>query len=59
MKKRLTNKDGEVKEISGRRIKQMKPMPEALPSSLQRVIKARNKKRNDGAPANPCPNHSP
>lgn len=43
MKTRLTNKDGEVRGLTGRDVKQMRPMSEALPSNLQRTIGQRGK----------------
>jgi uncharacterized protein (DUF4415 family) len=43
MKTRLTNKDGEVRELTDQDVKQMRPMSEVLPANLQRAIGQRGK----------------
>lgn len=43
MKTRLTNKDGEVRELTAQDVKQMRSMSEALPTNLQRTIGHRGK----------------
>lgn len=45
MKTRLTNKDGEVRELSDRDVKQMRPMSEVLPANLQRNIGQRGRQQ--------------
>ncbi|WP_280553746.1 BrnA antitoxin family protein [Halomonas sp. 25-S5] len=43
MKTRLTDKDGEVRELTDADVKRMRPMSEALPANLQRTIGQRGK----------------
>ena len=46
MKMRLTDKDGEVRELTDADVKRMRPMSEVLPDSLQRTIGQRGKQRS-------------
>lgn len=46
MKTRLTNKDGEVRELTDQDVKQMRPMSEALPANLQRAIGQRGRQQS-------------
>lgn len=46
MKTRLTDKDGEVRELTDADVKRMRPMSEALPTDLQRTIGQRGKQRS-------------
>ncbi|WP_136066078.1 BrnA antitoxin family protein [Modicisalibacter radicis] len=43
MKTRLTDKHGEVRELTDADVKRMRPMPEVLPADLQRTIGQRGK----------------
>lgn len=43
MKTRLTDKDGEVRELTDADVKRMRPMSEVLPANLQRTIGQRGK----------------
>lgn len=43
MNTRLTNKDGEVRELTDSDVKGMRPMSDVLPASLQRTIGQRGK----------------
>jgi len=43
MKTRLTDKDGEVRELTDADVKRMRPMSEVLPVNLQRTIGQRGK----------------
>lgn len=45
MKTRLTNKEGEVRELKDQDVKQMRPMSEVLPASLQRAIGQRGRQQ--------------
>ncbi|MDN3560868.1 BrnA antitoxin family protein [Vreelandella neptunia] len=45
MKTRLTNKDGEVRELTDRDVEQMKPMSGVLPANLQRTIGQRGRQQ--------------
>ncbi|SER97786.1 Uncharacterized conserved protein, DUF4415 family [Vreelandella subterranea] len=45
MKTWLTNKDGEVRELTDRDVKQMRPMSEVLPTNLQRTIGQRGRQQ--------------
>ncbi|MBB3332582.1 uncharacterized protein (DUF4415 family) [Halomonas campaniensis] len=46
MKMRLTDKDGEVRELTDADVKRMRPMSEVLPGDLQRTIGQRGKQRS-------------
>ncbi|MYL22337.1 hypothetical protein GLV89_00765 [Halomonas alkaliantarctica] len=46
MKMKLTNKDGEVRELTDRDVKQMRPMSDVLPDSLQRSIGQRGRQQS-------------
>ena len=46
MKMRLTDKDGEVRELTDADVKRMRPMSEVLPDNLQRTIGQRGKQRS-------------
>jgi len=45
MKKQLTNKAGEVRELTDQDVQQMRPMSEVLPASLQRAIGQRGRQQ--------------
>jgi len=45
VKTRLTNKEGEVRELTDRVVRKMRPMSEVLPTSLQRAIKQRERQK--------------
>ncbi|MFN2348809.1 MAG: BrnA antitoxin family protein [Thioalkalivibrio sp.] len=45
MKTRLTDKNGEVRELTDADVKRMCPMSEVLPANLQRTIGQRGKQR--------------
>ena len=45
MKTRLTNKDGEVRELTDADVKQMRPMVDVLPVTLQRTIGKRGRQQ--------------
>nr|WP_297460654.1 BrnA antitoxin family protein [uncultured Halomonas sp.] len=45
MKKRLTDKDGEVRELTDADVKRMRPISEVLPKELQRTIGQRGQQR--------------
>jgi uncharacterized protein (DUF4415 family) len=45
MKMPLTDKDGEVRELTDADVKRMRPMSEVLPTDLQRSIGQRGKQR--------------
>lgn len=42
---RLTNENGEVRELTDRDVKQMQSMPEVLPAGLQRTIGQRGRQQ--------------
>lgn len=46
MKKRLTDQDGEVGELTNADVTRMRPMSEVLPTGLQRTIGQRGKQRS-------------
>ena len=46
MKMRLTDKDGEVRELTDADVKRMRQMSEVLPANLQRTIGQRGKQRS-------------
>jgi uncharacterized protein (DUF4415 family) len=46
MKTRLTDKDGEVRELAEADVKRMRSMSEVLPANLQRTISQRGKQRS-------------
>jgi len=50
MSKRLTDKDGEVRELTDEDVKQMRPMSDALPADLQRTIRQRGQRGPQQAP---------
>jgi len=45
MKTRLTNRDGEVRELTDRDVEQMRPMSGVLPANLQRTIGQRGRQQ--------------
>lgn len=45
MKMQLTNKDGEVRELTDADVKHMRPISEVLPASLQRTIGQRGRQQ--------------
>ena len=45
MKKRLTDNDGEVRELTDDEVRQMLPASEALPANLQRTVGQRGRQR--------------
>ncbi|XKF15192.1 BrnA antitoxin family protein [Halomonas sp. BLK-85] len=45
MKMQLTNKDGEVRELTDADVKHMRPISEVLPVSLQRAIGQRGRQQ--------------
>ena len=45
MKKRLTDEDGEVRELTDDEVTRMRPLSKALPANLQRTIGQRGKQR--------------
>ena len=45
MKTPLTNEAGEVRELTDQDVKQMRPMSEVLPASLQRTIGQRGRQQ--------------
>ncbi len=45
MKKRLTNKHGEVRELTDEDVKQMRPMADVLPVALQRTVGKRGRQQ--------------
>ena len=53
MKTRLTNKDGEVRELTDQDVKQMRPMSEVLPANLQRAIGQRGRQQGHTRPGRP------
>jgi len=46
MKKPLTNKFGDVRELTEKDFKDMKPFPEGLPSEFVNTIKTRGKQKS-------------
>lgn len=50
MKKQLTNSGGEVRELAGVDVADMRRMADALPDSLQRVISKRERQQGIDKP---------
>ncbi|GAB2788265.1 BrnA antitoxin family protein [Halomonas shantousis] len=50
MSKPLTNRDGEVRELTDKDMKRMRPMSEVLPADLQRTIRQRGQRGPQQAP---------
>lgn len=50
MKKPLTDKHGEVRELADEDFRRMRPMKEVLPSELQRTIRQRGQRGKQHAP---------
>ncbi|WP_163650740.1 BrnA antitoxin family protein [Modicisalibacter sp. 'Wilcox'] len=50
MSKRLTDKEGEVRELTDQDVKQMRPMSDVLPADLQRTIRQRGQRGPQHAP---------
>jgi hypothetical protein len=46
MKMPLTDKDGEVRELTDTDVRRMRPMSEVLPTELQRTIEQARKEAN-------------
>ncbi|MBZ9539794.1 BrnA antitoxin family protein [Modicisalibacter tunisiensis] len=50
MSKRLTDKEGEVRELTDQDVKQMRPMSDVLPADLQRTIRQQGQRGPQQAP---------